>query len=657
MHDQGFFFQAFVYLAAAVVSVPIAKRLGLGSVLGYLLAGVAIGPFALGLIGEEGQSVMHFAEFGVVMMLFLIGLELEPSRLWRMRGPILGLGGMQVALSAVAIAGVALAVGQPWRIALTVGLVLALSSTAMVLQTLAEKGWMKTDAGQSSFSVLLFQDIAVIPMLALLPLLASPSVGASDAGSSAGHGHSGHAAGHGASGHGASGHGASGHGHGHATTWVDGLPPWAETLAVLGAVAAVVLAGRFLMRPIFRAIAKTHLRELFTAASLLLVIGIALLMTQVGLSPALGTFLAGVVLASSEYRHELEAEIEPFKGLLLGLFFIAVGASIDFRLIGDNPGSVAGIVVGLVAIKLAVLLVLARFFKMSLDQGLLFAFALAQGGEFAFVLFSFAVQQSIVPTAVSAPLIAAVAVSMAATPLLLVIAEKFLLPRVGTLESTEQEADAIDEEHQVIIAGFSGFGNTVGRLLRANGVEATVLDMDSDRVELVRKLGLKVFYGDATRVDLLHSAGADRAKILVVALDEPAQNREVVHNAKKHFPHLTILARASDRPDAYELIEDGVEHVYREHLDTALRVGVDTLALLGKRRFSTLRSAQTFRCHDEDALRELASMRHDQKRYLSRARERIRLLEEVLEVEEEVDETERDAAWDVESLRRDFGRL
>ncbi|MEM1179724.1 MAG: cation:proton antiporter [Acidobacteriota bacterium] len=648
MHDQGFFFQAFVYLAAAVVSVPIAKRLGLGSVLGYLLAGIAIGPFALGLIGEEGQDVMHFAEFGVVMMLFLIGLELEPSRLWRLRGPILGLGGLQVSLTAAALTVSGMALGQPWNVSLAVGLILALSSTAMVLQTLAEKGWMKTDAGQNCFSVLLFQDIAVIPLLALLPLLATSNSAAEGAGHGAGHGGAGHAAGHGA------GHG--GHG-GHATTWVDGLPPWAETFAVLAAVAAVVLAGRFLMRPVFRAIAATHLRELFTATALLLVIGIALLMTQVGLSPALGTFLAGVVLASNEYRHELESEIEPFKGLLLGLFFIAVGASIDFRLIASEPGSIAGLVAGLIAIKLAVLLILARVFKMSLDQGLLFAFALAQGGEFAFVLFSFAIQQNILATDVTAPLIAAVAVSMAATPLLLVVTEKLLLPRFGTRESVEETSDEIDMESSVIIAGFSGFGNTVGRLLRANGVEATVLDFDSDRVELVRKLGLKVFYGDATRPDLLHSAGAEEARILIVALDHPEQNRQVVETAQKHYPHLKILCRASDRPDAYDLIEAGVEHVYREHLDTALRVGVDTLSMLGRRRFQALRSATTFRCHDEDALRELATVRHDHKRYLSRARERISLLEEILDTETGPGEAERDGAWDVESLKLDFGRL
>lgn len=629
MHNEGFFFQAFVYLVAAVISVPIAKRLGLGSVLGYLLAGVAIGPFGLALIGEEGQDAMHFAEFGVVMMLFLVGLELQPSRLWSLRGPILGLGGLQVLVTTGLLAAAAMAFGQPWRVAVAVGLILALSSTAIVLQTLAEKGLMKTDAGQSSFAVLLFQDMAVIPMLALLPLLAAPQ----DA--SSGHGH-----------------GEAAHG---AAAWMETLPSWAGPLVVLGAVAMVVIFGRFLTSPIFRFIARSGLREIFTAAALLLVIGIALLMTKVGLSPALGTFLAGVVLANSEYRHELEGDIEPFKGLLLGLFFLAVGTSIDFRLIGEDPASVAAMVAVLVIVKLLVLLALAKVFRMSLDQSLIFAFALAQGGEFAFVLLSFATQNGIFGSEVSAPLIAAVAVSMALTPLLLIVVEKLLLPRVGTVEQVGREADSFEEDKPVIIAGFGRFGNTIGRLLRANGVGTTVLDLDSDRVELVRKLGLKVFYGDASRLDLLRAAGAEHAKLLILAIDDPAKILEMVETAHKHFPHLQILARASDRPDAYDLFDAGVKHVYRETFDTSLRVGVDALRLLGHRSFQARRSAHRFSCDDEDALKELAGMRHDQQRYLSRARERIRALEETLLAEHQNLHEERDAGWDVETLRQEFG--
>ncbi|MDH5197233.1 MAG: monovalent cation:proton antiporter-2 (CPA2) family protein, partial [Gemmatimonadota bacterium] len=582
MHGGDFFFQAFVYLAAAVISVPIAKRLGLGSVLGYLIAGVAIGPFALGLVGEEGQDVMQFAEFGVVMMLFLVGLELQPRLVWRLRGPILGLGGLQVTATAVAAAAIAMFAGFDWRIGVAVGLILAMSSTAIVLQTLQEKGLMRTEGGQNAFSVLLFQDLAVIPILAVLPLLAVAT----------GDGHAGDSS--------------------HETaTWIGGLPGWGRGLAVLGAVLAIVVGGRFLMRPVFRFIAQVRLREVFTAAALLLVIGIALLMTQVGLSPALGTFVAGVVLAESEYRHELEGDIEPFKGLLLGLFFIAVGASIDFRLIGADPGRIAALVFGLVALKFAVLFALGRAFGMGLDQNLLLAFALAQGGEFAFVLFSFASQNGVLPADVTASLVAVVALSMALTPVLMLVNERLVQPRYGTRESTRRPADAVDERHRVIIAGFGRFGNTIGRLLRANGVGTTVLDFDSDRVELLRRLGLQVFYGDATRLDLLRAAGAEEAELLILALDEAEEMRKLVETARKHFPHLTILARAFDRPDAFDLMEAGVQRVYRDTLDTALRVGVDALRLLGHRAHQATRAAARFRRHDEDALRELMAARHD----------------------------------------------
>jgi monovalent cation:proton antiporter-2 (CPA2) family protein len=630
MYGEGFFFQAFIYLAAAVVSVPIAKRLGLGSVLGYLIAGFAIGPFGLQLVGEEGENVMHFAEFGVVMMLFLVGLELQPSRLWRLRGPIMGMGGLQLALTTAIIMAIGVVLGLPWQSALAVGLVLALSSTAIVLQTLNEKGLLKTDAGQSSFAVLLFQDIAVIPLLALLPLLAVP----------------------GASGRAMPPTGTSGHG----STWIESLPGWAQTLVVLGSVVGFILAGRFLVRPLFRAIAQTRLRELFTAAALLLVIGIALLMTRVGLSPALGTFLAGVVLADSEYRHELEADIDPFKGLLLGLFFIAVGASIDFRLVLSEPLLIGGLVCALVSVKFIVLFILGRFFKMGFDQNLLLAFSLAQGGEFGFVLFTFAFTDGILPHEVTAPLIAVVAISMSVTPLLMLLNEKLIQPRFGTRESAGREQDSIDEENPIIIAGFGRFGNIVGRLLRANGVRATVLDFDSDNVEVLRKLGMKVFYGDATRHELLHSAGAENAKLLVLALDDPEGNLEMLQIARKHFPHLTILARANGRSDAYEMIEAGVNFVYRETFDASLRLGIEALRLLGFPSYQAHRASKTFRRHDEHALRELATMRHDRKAYISHARQRISDLEEILleEMEPGTDQ-ERDIGWDTTSLRQEFG--
>ena len=629
MHGEGFFYQAFVYLTAAVVAVPIAKRLGLGSVLGYLIAGIVIGPFVLGFIGEEGQDVMHFAEFGVVMMLFLIGLELQPSLLWRMRVPILGLGGVQVVATAAAGTAIGVAAGLQWQTAAAVGLILSLSSTAIVLQTLAEKGLMKTDAGQSSFAVLLFQDISVIPMLALLPLLALGPV--------AGAGHGG--------------------GHAEAQTWVSGLPAWGKTLVVLAVVTGIVLSGQFLARHLFRLIARTRLREIFTAATLMLVIGVALLMTKIGLSPALGTFTAGVVLANNEYRHELESDIDPFKGLLLGVFFIAVGASIDFRLIANQPGLIAALVAALIVVKWLVLFVLGRVFKMGLDQNLLFAFALAQGGEFAFVLFSFSVQNHVVPGSVAHPLIAAVAISMALTPLMLLLNEKLIQPRTGTRTRPQKKPDTIDEDNPVIIAGFGRFGNIVGRLLAANGIQSTVLEYDSDHVEVLRKLGFKVFYGDASRGDLLHAAGAARARLLVLALDDHEKIVQLVETARKQFPNLTILARANGRPEAYELLDAGVEHVYRETFDTSLRLAVDALGMLGVRRFHAHRSSRTFRRHDEESVEELARMRHDRKAYISTARQRIQDLEQILLAELDTEGESRDAGWDTDSLRDEFRGL
>jgi monovalent cation:proton antiporter-2 (CPA2) family protein len=625
MHGGELFFQALVYLTAAVVSVPIAKRLGLGSVLGYLLAGVAIGPFALGLVGDEGQDVLHFAEFGVVLMLFLIGLELEPSRVWRMRAPILGLGGLQVGATTAVLAAIALGFGVDWRTALAVGVILALSSPAIVPQTLAEKKLLSTHGGQSAFSVLLFQDIAVIPILALLPLLAVA---------------------------GAASHGAAGGEHDE--TWVAGLPAWAETLVVLAAVATIVLAGRFLLQPAFRAIARTGMRELFTAAALLLVIATAILMTKVGVSPALGTFLAGVVLARSEYRHELESNIEPFKGLLLGLFFISIGAAIDFDLIANTPGFIVGLMALLIVVKFVVLLVLGRAFRMSLDQNLMFAFSLAQAGEFAFVLLSFAVRYQVVGAELAGQLIAVVALTMAMTPILMLINERLVQPRFGT-RAAEKEADEIDRRCDVIIAGFGSFGSIVGRLLRANGIEATVLDLDSDRVDTLRKLGFTVFYGDASRLDLLHAAGAEEARLIILASDDTEKNREMAEAVAKHFPQATVLARAASRTEAYELMDAGVEHVFRDKLDSSLRMGEQALRLLGFRGHHAHRAAQTFRRHDVQAVRDLAEMRHDQTLYLSAARQRIEDLEKLLRGDLSDADEMRDVGWDPESLREEYG--
>ncbi len=635
MYAEGVFFQAFVYLAAAVATVPLAKRLGLGSVLGYLIAGAAIGPWALNLVGGSTTDVMHFAEFGVVLMLFVVGLELQPSRLWRMRGSIVGLGGLQIGATAVALAALGLALGLSWRPALAVGLTLALSSTAIVLQTLQEKGLMRTAGGQNAFAVLLSQDIAVIPMLAAFPLLAIGGAHGEDRG---------HAAADVA------------HGADAASTWVEGLAAWQQTAIVLGAVAGIVVAGRFLVRPAFRAIAATRLRELFTAAALMLVVGIALLMARVGLSPALGTFLAGVVLADSEFRHELESDLEPFKGLLLGLFFIAVGSSIDFGLIGSRVGTVLGLVALLAAVKFVVLLGVARLTGAGLDQNLLFAFALAQGGEFAFVLFSFAVGAGVIERALADVLVAVVALSMVLTPLAMLVWEHVVRPRFGTREAAPRDPDAVEQRCPVLIAGFGRFGHIVGRLLTANGIGTTVLDVDSNQVDVLRKLGLKVFYGDASRHDLLHAAGAADARLLVIAVDDADRALAIASTARKHFPQLEILARARGRAHAYELLDAGVTRVYRETLDTSLRLGVDALTLLGFGAHRAVRAAQKFRCHDEATVRELAALRHDRGAYFGRARERIRELEELLGADVAAGRApERDAAWDASTLREEYG--
>jgi voltage-gated potassium channel Kch len=485
-----------------------------------------------------------------------------------------------------------------------------------------EKGLMKTDSGQSSFAVLLFQDIAVIPMLAIFPLLATQTVNSS-----------------------------SGH-----QTLVGSLPGWAQTFAVLAAVASIVIGGKYLIKPVFRFIAQTRLLEIFTAAALLLVIGIAVLMTEVGLSPALGTFLAGVVLANSEYRHELISDIEPFKGLLLGLFFISVGASINFNLILESPLLIAGLVIMLMVVKGLVLFSLGKFFKIGIDQNLIFSVSLAQSGEFAFVLFSFAAQNSIIETNIINIMVAVVALSMAMTPIVIVINEKLILPRFGTKEQDERESDAIEEDNPVIIAGFDKFGNIVGRLLKANGIGTTVLDFDSDRVEILRKLGLKVYYGDASRHELLRTAGAEKAKMIIIAFDNAEKNISLVATVKKHFPHLKILVRAIDRPDAYELLNTGVNEVYRETIDVSLRMGIDAMRMLGVRAYRAHRAAKTFLKHDEKALRELSLMHGDKKEYLSAARQYIAELEELIQSDDTDPELERDAGWDIDSLREEVNK-
>jgi CPA2 family monovalent cation:H+ antiporter-2 len=616
---MNFLSQALIYLAAAVVCVPIAKRLGMGSVLGYLFAGILIGPFVMGFIGKEGQDIMHFAEFGVVMMLFLIGLELEPAHFWRLRKSILGMGTMQLGVTSAILFIILFSSEFSWQAALAVSLAVSMSSTAIALQTIKEKGLSQTVSGQASFSVLLFQDIAVIPILAILPLLAVHGSTISE----------------------------SGH-----NTFIDQFPGWLQTLSLFLAVGIIYAAGRFLIVPLLRLIAKTQLRELFTASSLFLVVSIAMLMQLVGLSPALGAFLAGVVLANSEYRHELESDLQPFKGLLLGLFFIGVGASINFELIGNKPLLITGLVFMVMVVKAAVLFFSGRFFRLTNDQNLLYTFALSQVGEFAFVLFSFTNQLKIIDPEWMNILMAVTAITMTITPLLLLLNEKVIDPRFGVKEILDQrEADKIEERNMVIIAGFGHFGSTIGRFLRANGVEATILDNDSDRVDLLRKMGFKVYYGDATRLDLLKSAGADDARILIAAIDSPDTNMELVTTVIKHFPALKLMVRAKNRMDAYDLIEMGLTDIYRESLHTSIKMAVDVLTKLGHRSYTATRQGQKFLQYDEEALIKMAELRHDMKQYILKARENFQLQEELLSQDLKQDLSENDHAWDSEEIR------
>ncbi|MDQ8020704.1 MAG: monovalent cation:proton antiporter-2 (CPA2) family protein [Moraxellaceae bacterium] len=586
--------QACIFLAAAVVSVPLAKRLGLGSVLGYLLAGALIGPHVLGLLGEP-EGVMHVAEFGVVIMLFLIGLEIRPSYLWQMRAAILGLGGAQVVVTTLAVAGVALACGLVWQHALAIGMIAAMSSTAIVLQSLRERGLDSSQPGRAAFSVLLFQDIAVIPMLALLPLLATQR--------SAAQAEAVHA------------------------SLIASLPDWAQALVVLGAVGGIVVAGRYALRPVFRYIASTGLREIFTATALLLVVGVALLMQAVGLSAALGAFVAGVVLADSEFRHELESDIEPFRGLLLGLFFISVGASIDFALLAAHPLLILALVAALVLIKTGVLYLLARLFQDSHADAMLLALCLAQGGEFAFVLFAFAESARVLDAGITAPLVLAVALSMAATPLLFLVAQRLR----GKPAARQRPDEAIDNHHpQVIIAGFGRFGQIVGRLLRTNGYRSSVLDHSADQIELVRRFGNQASYGDASRMDLLRAAGAETAQAIVIAIDDEERASQIVESVRKHFPHLKVLARAYDRRHLYELRKMGAHVVERETFAGAVKLGEHALRLLGMRAHQAHRAAQIFTHYDSDLIERLEPYWGDLENYRSQLGRQTADVEELM---------------------------
>lgn len=611
---ESFLAQLLIFLTASVIAVPLAQRFKLGSVLGYLVAGMIIGPYGLSLTGEVEQ-VMHITEFGVVMMLFLVGLELRPSLLWQLRVPILGMGGAQVLLTTLSVALAALALDLPWRQAAALGLIGAMSSTAIVLQTLREKGLLTTLPGRSIFSVLLFQDLAVIPMLAVLPLLAMATTKAVGSGGG---------------------------------SWFDitQLPTYQRFLIVVLAIAAIYLIGKYASRPLFRTIAATRQREIFVGTALAILIGSSLLMTIVGLSPALGAFLAGVVLADSEYRHELESDIEPFKGLLLGVFFLSVGASINFSLITDHLGLIGGLTLLFLLLKFLVLLAIARLFKMR-GQGMwLFAIGLAQGGEFAFVLFQFARVNGVLPQALVEILVSVVALSMFLAPLLFLVNEKLTAgTRPGTGE--EQRSDPIARPpSRVILAGFGRLGTDVGRLLLSVGCRPIILDNDPANVDILRRFGFEVYYGDACRLDLLEAAGAAEAKLLIITIGDMEKALELVRLAAKHYPHLRLAVSSVDRSSAYEFMDLGLTTIRRETFGSAMELGRDALELLGYDPYEAYRITRLFHKKDEETLPELHRIhRQDRANYVSMYRQHNADLSDLMQKDREIHLDEVDRAW------------
>jgi monovalent cation:proton antiporter-2 (CPA2) family protein len=613
--SQDVLTQAFVFLVAAVLFVPFAKRLGLGAVLGYLIAGVVIGPHVLDF-AHKTETLMHFSEFGVVMMLFVVGLELRPALLWELRRPIFGLGGAQVVGCATVVAAAALVLGVEWRVAVAIGLTFAMSSTAIVLSSLAERNLLKTSGGQASFSVLLFQDISVIPILAVFPLL-GVAVVSSTAGVHGG-----------------------------------GTPAWQSALISIGAVVGVFAIGRYAVRPLFHFLAGARLRESFTAAALLIVIGIALLMHLAGLSAALGTFMAGVLLADSEYRHELETDIEPFKGLLLGLFFMTVGAQIDFDLIRAEPLSIMGIVVGTMTAKLVVMRLLGKIFGLDRTSRWLFAFALAQVGEFAFVLLQLGVSEHVFSAATAGPLVAAVAISMVLTPPMFIVLERWVLPRVAERSAERQQDEIHDADAPVVIAGYGRFGQIVGRILRANRIKMTILDLDPAMIDILGKVGIKAYYGDASRIDLLHAAGCERARLFILAVDDPEEATKIAEHVRHNFPKLRILARCRNRQHYWELRRLGVAQVFRETFASSYETGIAALRALGYRAFTAQRLAQKWRSHEEKLLEELGELwGKDEASYYEQARNGMDEVERLISQEDPTNVGEH--GWDNESLRAD----
>jgi glutathione-regulated potassium-efflux system ancillary protein KefC len=585
-HIPAWLVNSLIYLSAAVIAVPLARAVGLGSIIGYLAAGIAIGPWGLKLV-TNAPDILHFAEFGVVLMLFLVGLELEPQRLWNLRRPIFGWGSAQVLACAALICGAAILAGVPWRVAVVAALGLALSSTAIALQVMGERNLLPTSSGQAGFSILLFQDVAAIPILALLPLLGGVIEPEQPAPNRA-----------------------------------------FEALRIVAVVAVIVLGGRLTLRPLLRLIARSRTPEIFTAASLLLVVAIAALCQLAGLSMALGAFLAGVLLAESEFRRELETDIEPFKGLLLGLFFIAVGMSIDFGVFAQAPLRMAGMVVGFMAIKAVVIYSIGRLMDIPLQERPVFTLLLAQGGEFAFVVFQAAAGAQVMSGRAASLLIGAVAVSMLLSPVLLVAIDKWLLPRWANCNTPQFDEISEPQNAPVIIAGFGRYGQIVGRMLAAQGVGSTVLDHDADMIEAARAFGSKVFYGDATRLDLLRTAGAQGAKVLVIAVDDVGQSLAIVDLARENFPHLQLVARARDVTHWNKLRDRGVMRVEREVFESSLRTARSTLEILGTMPAEARRQAMRFRRHNLQLFEQMYPHYQNRSKLIAVVKEGRRQFEE-----------------------------
>ncbi|HET7838035.1 MAG TPA: glutathione-regulated potassium-efflux system protein KefC [Variovorax sp.] len=612
-HAPAWLINTLIYLGAAVLVVPLSKALGLGAIIGYLVAGIAIGPWGLGLVTNV-EDILHFAEFGVVLMLFLVGLELEPKRLWSLRRPIFGWGSAQVLACAAVLFLVGCAAGADWRVSLVAALGLALSSTAIALQVFAERNLLLAPSGQAGFSILLFQDVAAIPILALLPLLA--------VGSAAG----------------------------------PAMTGWERTfegLKIVGVIAAIVVGGRLALRPLLRWIARSNTPEIFTATSLLLVVAIAALMQFVGLSMALGAFLAGVLLAESEYRRELETDIEPFKGLLLGLFFIAVGMSIDFGVLLEHPALMALVVIAFLAVKFVVIYALAKAMGVPYQQRPVFTLLLAQGGEFAFVVFQ-AAGPDVLPHGVASFLIAAVALSMLVSPLLLVAIDKWVLPRFGAHKPTTMEEISEQQDAKVVICGFGRYGQIIGRLLTAQGVRITVLDHDPDTIEALREFGISVFYGDATRLDLLRTAGAGTARVLVVAVDDMEQSLKIVDLAQKHFPQARLVVRARNVTHYYQLLDRKVEFVERELFESSLRSARSVLEAIGWPAHEAREDAMRFRRRNIELMLETyPHYKGDRAQLIAVAKKGRQQFQEQMAREREERRQRSGAHWDYDKVEEE----